>query len=169
MGAKTQTVMPEQAETGTTESLTVVELLFFAYRDFTADPDAILDEIGFGRAHHRVIHFVGSRPGMSVADLLDILRITKQSLARVLKQLIDSGYIRQAAGPEDRRQRRLFLTSEGERLRGELLCPQIRRIDNAFSRMPEPERQAVCQFLTRMCNHEPFEGQHILPGTGSER
>lgn len=169
MGAKTQTVMPEQAEIGATESLTVVELLFFAYRDFTADPDAILDEIGFGRAHHRVVHFVGSRPGMSVADLLDILRITKQSLARVLKQLIDSGYIRQAAGPEDRRQRRLFLTSEGERLRDELLCPQIRRIDNAFSRMSGPERQAVCQFLTRMCNHDPYDGRQTLPGTGSER
>ncbi|WP_180902195.1 MarR family winged helix-turn-helix transcriptional regulator [Martelella soudanensis] len=155
--------MPEQTPETEVADLTVVELLFFAYRDFTADPDAILGEIGFGRAHHRVIHFVGSRPGMSVADLLDILRITKQSLARVLKQLIDGGYIRQTAGPEDRRQRRLFLTREGERLRGELLSPQLRRIDRAFAAMREDERRAVGQFLTRMCDHDPRAGAQVSP------
>ena len=83
----------------------VIEGFFFAYRDFISDPDAILEKSGFGRAHHRVVHFVNREPGMTVADLLDTLKITKQSLARVLKQLIDSGYIRQVAGPEDRRQR----------------------------------------------------------------
>lgn len=129
-----------------------VELLFFAYRDFISDPDAILDEIGFGRAHHRVIHFVGSRPGMSVADLLDTLRITKQSLARVLKQLIDYGYVRQAAGPEDRRQRRLFLTEEGEALRQELLSPQLKRIDGALENLTAGERDVIKSFLNRMCN-----------------
>lgn len=168
MGVKHQAIMPEQAPESEVSNLAVVELLFFAYRDFTADPDAILGEIGFGRAHHRVIHFVGSRPGMSVADLLDILRITKQSLARVLKQLIDSSYIRQTAGPEDRRQRRLFLTAEGERLRAELLSPQLRRIDRAFAAMDEDERRAVGEFLTRMCDHDPHAGVEALPQKGEE-
>ena len=153
MGAKNQAIHP--TPTSDPVDVAVVELLFFAYRDFTADPDAILGGIGFGRAHHRVIHFVGSRPGMSVADLLDILRITKQSLARVLKQLIDSGHVCQTAGPEDRRQRRLYLTEEGENLRNELLSPQLRRIDRALAGMDRDQRRAVSQFLTRMCDHDP--------------
>ncbi|WP_244435499.1 MULTISPECIES: MarR family transcriptional regulator [Martelella] len=133
----------------------IVELLFFAYRDFTSDPDAILGEIGFGRAHHRVVHFVGSRPGMSVADLLETLSITKQSLARVLKQLIDAGYVRQTTGPEDRRQRRLFLSARGESLRQELLAPQLERISKAFGGLDASERDAVKTFLSRMCNDDP--------------
>ena len=84
------------------------ELLFFAYRDFTGDPDAILKDFGFGRAHHRVLHFVNRHSGLRVADLLDILNITKQSLSRVLKQLIDQGYIVQKAGASDRRERLLY-------------------------------------------------------------
>src|SRR3990170_3001162 len=80
----------------------IVELLFFAYRDFTGEPDAILAELGFGRGHHRVLHFVGRRPGLRVAALLDILRITKQSLARVLKQLVDEGFIEVRSGETDR-------------------------------------------------------------------
>ncbi|MCP4329749.1 MAG: MarR family transcriptional regulator [Alphaproteobacteria bacterium] len=90
-----------------------MELLFFAYRDFTAEPDAILKEYGFGRAHHRVIHFVGRNPAISVSELLAILRITKQSLSRVLGQLIGQGYILQRPGPTDRRQRLLELTEKG--------------------------------------------------------
>ena len=78
--------------------LEFAELLFFAYRDFTRDPDAILKDFGFGRAHHRVLHFVNRHSGLRVADLLEILTITKQSLCRVLKQLIDKGYIVQQAG-----------------------------------------------------------------------
>ena len=85
--------------------LEFAELLFFAYRDFTRDPDAILKDFGFGRAHHRVLHFVNRHSGLRVADLLDILTITKQSLSRVLKQLIDKGYIVQQAGSADRRER----------------------------------------------------------------
>ena len=76
-----------------------IELLFFAYRDFISDPDAALLAYGFGRAHHRVIHFVNRHPGIRVADLLDILKITKQSLGRVLKQLLDTGFIEQRPGP----------------------------------------------------------------------
>ena len=82
-----------------------IELLFYAYRDFTAEADAMLAELGFGRAHHRVIYFVGRKPGMTVSELLDILKITKQSLGRVLKQLVDEGYVVQKEGENDRRQR----------------------------------------------------------------
>ena len=87
--------------------------MFFAYRDFVSDPDAVLEQLGFGRAHHRVVHFVGRDPGMTVAQLLDILRITKQSLGRVLKDLIDKGYVFQKEGETDRRQRLLHLTERG--------------------------------------------------------
>ena len=89
---------------------------FLPIATFTKDPDAILDEIGFGRAHHRVLHFVNHYPGLRVADLLDILKITKQSLARVLKQLVDEGMIEQRPGPLDRRERRLFSTKRGQKL-----------------------------------------------------
>src|SRR6201985_2887954 len=82
----------------------IIELLFFAYRDFVGDADHELEAFGFGRAHHRVLHFVHRYPGLKVADLLDVLRITKQSLGRVLKQLLDEGYIVQQTGNNDRRQ-----------------------------------------------------------------
>jgi hypothetical protein len=85
----------------------LIELLFFAYRDFVGDADDALAKFGFGRAHHRVLHFVTRHPGIKVADLLDILNITKQSLGRVLKQLVDQGYILQKEGESDRRQRLL--------------------------------------------------------------
>lgn len=106
-----------------------IELMFFAYRDFIADPDAILAEHGFGRAHHRVLHFVAGNPGISIADLLDILRVTKQSLARVLRELIDNGYIEQRIGAKDRRQRLLHLTADGEALHTRLIAPQEQRFD----------------------------------------
>jgi DNA-binding MarR family transcriptional regulator len=109
----------------------LIELLFFAYRDFISDPDTILADLGFGRAHHRIIHFVGRNPGMTVAQLLDILRITKQSLARVLKELIEKKYVYQREGDQDRRQRLLHLTREGETLRSRLMAPQIARIRRA--------------------------------------
>ncbi len=94
----------------------IIELLFFAYRDFVSDPDDVLAKLEFGRAHHRVLHFVNRNPGMKVADLLDILKITKQSLGRVLKQLIDQSYIVQKEGANDRRQRLLYATPKGEAL-----------------------------------------------------
>jgi len=112
--------------------IVLIELLFFAYRDFISDPDTILEELGFGRAHHRIVHFVGRNPGMTVAQLLDILRITKQSLGRVLKELIEKGYVYQREGEQDRRQRLLHLTREGEKLRRRLMAPQIERIRRAL-------------------------------------
>lgn len=125
----------------------IIELLFFAYRDFTSDPDAILEQKGFGRAHHRVIHFVNRNPGMTVADLLDTLKITKQSLARVLKQLLDGGYVRQLNGPEDRRQRRLYTTLAGKELAIALAAPQSARIARALDALPAESRKHVVGFL----------------------
>ncbi|MFO1090533.1 MAG: MarR family transcriptional regulator [Hyphomicrobiales bacterium] len=116
----------------------LVELLFFAYRDFIADPDKILAGYGFGRAHHRVLHFVGRSPGMRVQELLDILRITKQSLARVLRELIDQGFVYQVEGEQDRRQRLLYLTPEGQALHRRLMAPQIERIRQALAAAGEP-------------------------------
>jgi DNA-binding MarR family transcriptional regulator len=114
------------------KAVSLVELLFFAYRDFVADPDHILEGLEFGRAHHRVLHFVGRNPGLTVAGLLDILKITKQSLARVLKELIDKDYIFQKEGEEDRRQRLLYLTPAGEALRKQLMAPQLKRFQRAL-------------------------------------
>jgi DNA-binding MarR family transcriptional regulator len=128
----------------------VIELLFFAYRDFTSDPDAILEQFGFGRAHHRVLHFVNRRPGLTVAELLDVLRITKQSLARVLKQLIDTGHIVQEPGPADRRQRELYPTPKGRALALLLAGPQSRRIAKALEGLGVTGRADVERFLRAM-------------------
>ena len=117
------------------EAAALVEMLFFAYRDFVKDPDQILEALGFGRAHHRVLHFVGRSPGMTVAQLLDMLRITKQSLSRVLKELLEKNYVYQKAGPEDRRQRLLYLTEDGHQLWLELITPQIKRFQDAVSQL----------------------------------
>jgi DNA-binding MarR family transcriptional regulator len=109
-----------------------IELLFFAYRDFTAEPDAILEQYGFGRAHHRVVHFVGRNPHITVGELLGILRITKQSLNRVLGELVRQGFIVQHRGPEDRRQRLLELTESGRELETRLSAPQRARVGAAY-------------------------------------
>jgi len=109
-----------------------MELLFFAYRDFTAEPDAILAQHGFGRAHHRAIYFIGRHPGLSVTGLLRILRITKQSLNRVLAQLIEEGLVIQRQGTRDRRQRLLELTDKGRALEERLSAEQRTRIARAF-------------------------------------
>ncbi|RMF10696.1 MAG: MarR family transcriptional regulator [Alphaproteobacteria bacterium] len=108
------------------------ELLYFAYRDFIAEPDDALRKYGFGRAHHRVLHFVARRPGLSVADLLDLLSITKQSLSRVLGTLVGQGYVRQEKGTRDRRQRLLYLTEKGSALEAELAAIQRRRMARAY-------------------------------------
>ncbi|HEX9904683.1 MAG TPA: MarR family transcriptional regulator [Propylenella sp.] len=130
----------------------IIELLFFAYRDFISDPDAILARSDFGRAHHRVLHFVDRNPGLTVADLLDILKITKQSLARVLKQLIDSGLIEQRTGRQDRRHRLLHATPAGRALSASLSAPQEARIKAALAVLPPDGREAVTAFLFAMIN-----------------
>jgi len=132
----------------------LIELLFFAYRDFVSDPDAILARFGFGRAHHRVLHFVDRNPGLTVADLLDILKITKQSLGRVLKQLVDSGFIEQRTGPQDRRQRLLFTTETGRGLARSLTEPQSARIRAALAALEPGARDTVAAFLHGMIDPE---------------
>ena len=134
--------------------LALIELFFFAYRDFTSDPDQILADYGFGRAHHRVLHFVNRLPGLTVAELLDVLKITKQSLARVLKQLIDAGHVVQLQGPRDRRQRELYPTEKGRGLALKLARPQSRRIDAALEASGAGTRQAIEDFLKGMVNPE---------------
>ena len=108
------------------------DLLFFAYRDFTNAADLILEEPGLGRAHHRAMHFIGRHPGITVSELLSILRITKQSLARVLTELVERDYVVQAPGPEDRRQRLLRLTAAGAALERRLFEQQKARLSEAF-------------------------------------
>ena len=130
----------------------VIELLFFAYRDFIGDPDDVLAKFGFGRAHHRVLHFVNRNPGMKVAELLDILKITKQSLGRVLKQLIDQGYVVQKEGANDRRQRLLFVTPKGEALAMKLAGLQTARIARALAELGPHAHESACRFLAAMVN-----------------
>lgn len=109
-----------------------IELMFFAYRDFTADPDRILEEFGYGRAHHRAIHFINRAPGLTVQGLLDILGVTKQSLNRVLRQLIADGMVQNRIGREDRRQRLLSLTDKGAALEQRLSEAQRARVRRAY-------------------------------------
>ncbi len=109
-----------------------IELLFYAYRDFTGEPDRILQTYGFGRAHHRTIYFVGRNPGITVTELLGILRITKQSLSRVLGALVEEGFIAQDADADDRRRRLLTLTAKGKALESDLTQTQIKRFSQAY-------------------------------------
>ncbi|MBL4665919.1 MAG: MarR family transcriptional regulator [Sneathiella sp.] len=109
-----------------------IELLFFAYRDFTGGPDQILKDYNFGRAHHRVIHFVGRNPGITVSELLEILQITKQSLSRVLNALVERGFVEQRPGVTDRRQRLLFLSEEGATLERKISGIQQKQVAKAF-------------------------------------
>src|SRR3954469_4290767 len=130
--------------------LDVMGLFYFAYRDFVGDADALLARQGFGRAHHRVLYFVNLRPGMPVADLLDILKITKQSLARVLRQLIDNGYIEQKTGDSDRRQRLLHATEKGRRFFEVLSATQTSRIEAAIAALPPEGKRTVLSFFVGM-------------------
>jgi DNA-binding MarR family transcriptional regulator len=128
----------------------LIELLFFAYRDFVGDADEVLAKLGFGRAHHRVLHFVNRNPGMKVADLLDVLRITKQSLGRVLKRLIDEGYVIQKEGANDRRQRLLYVSPAGEALAMKLANLQAARIAGVLDVLGPSAREAAQRFLAGM-------------------
>src|SRR5215470_9679830 len=132
-----QSTSGDRAPRGNEPIWDVIELLFFAYRDFIGDPDDVLAKFGFGRAHHRV---------------LDILKITKQSLGRVLKQLIDQGYVVQKEGANDRRQRLLYVTPKGEALAMKLAGLQTARIARALSELGPNAHEAACRFLTAMIN-----------------
>jgi DNA-binding MarR family transcriptional regulator len=134
----------------------LIELLFFAYRDFVSDPDQLLDKLGFGRAHHRVLHFVNRNPGMKVAELLDVLKITKQSLGRVLKQLIDEGFVVQREGA-DRRQRLLHVSPAGEALALKLAGLQALRIGRVLEELGPGGRETARRFLAGMIGDEDRE------------
>jgi DNA-binding MarR family transcriptional regulator len=140
----------------------IIELLFFAYRDFVSDPDDVLAKLTFGRAHHRVVHFVNRHPGMKVADLLDVLKITKQSLGRVLKQLVDQGYVVQKEGENDRRQRLLFVTPKGEALAMKLAGLQTERISRALGEIGPNAHEAARRFLMAMIDAEEREAVQKL-------
>jgi DNA-binding MarR family transcriptional regulator len=128
----------------------LIELFFFAYRDFVSDPDRILAEFGFGRAHHRVLHFVDRQPGLTIAELLDILRITKQSLNRVLKELIEKDFIESRTGTSDRRQRLLHTTAKGHDLAVKLARLQTGRITRALASVDAQGRAEVSRYLLAM-------------------
>jgi len=147
---KTALIEPMRNEDG--YRFDVVEHLFFAYRDFTKDPDLVLEDYGFGRAHHRVLYFVNRSPGIRVAELLDILHITKQSLARVLKQLIETEHITQHSSPDDGRARLLFPTQKGRNLALALTQTQSRRIERALSQLGPEGAAAAKKVLQLLIN-----------------
>ncbi len=131
-----------------------MELLFFAYRDFTAEPDSILARYGFGRAHHRVIYFVGASPGMAVNDLLGILKITKQSLSRVLSQLLRGDFIEQKTDKTDRRRRLLFLTEKGRELEALISERQSALIARAYREAGADAVAGFCTVLRGLINEQ---------------
>jgi DNA-binding MarR family transcriptional regulator len=144
-----------------------IELMFFAYRGFTADPDRILERRGYGRAHHRAIHFVNRRPGLTVNELLDILGVTKQSLNRVLRQLVDDGLVESRVGEVDRRQRNLCLTDAGRALEQELSSAQRRRMRAAFSNAGPEAVHGFRKVLEAMIDPETRE--RVLGGLDAVR
>lgn len=144
--------LPAAQQLGEEDVVQLIELLYFAYRDFTSDPDALLAEFGFGRAHHRVVHFVGRNQGISVAELLDVLKITKQSLARVLRELVERGFIEQRTGDADRRKRLLYLTEEGRSLHQRLMAPQMTRVKQAIAHAGADSGPVMQQLLYGLVN-----------------
>jgi DNA-binding MarR family transcriptional regulator len=150
-------------DVGDPEMRIAQDLLFFAYRDFTNVADKVLEELGLGRAHHRALHFIGRNPGITVSGLLAILRITKQSLARVLNALVDEGYVSQAPGYEDRRLRLLTLTNKGKALEQRLFESQREKLSQAY-RSSGP--QSVQGFRTLMRAMMDKGARAYMDGTG---
>ena len=128
----------------------LIELFFFAYRDFVGDADRLLETYKFGRAHHRVLHFVARQPGLTIAELLDILKITKQSLNRVLKELLEQNFVEARAGVTDRRQRLLYPTGFGRKLALELAEAQSRRFARTLGELAPGAHGDAIQFLLSM-------------------
>ena len=139
----------------------LIELFFFAYRDFVGDADRLLLRYKFGRAHHRVLYFVERRPGLTIAELLDLLKITKQSLSRVLKDLVDQAYVEQRSGQLDRRQRLLYPTEKGQKLAHEIAGVQSRRFERVLRQLPGA-RQSAAAFLAAMMD-PPEKSPTISP------
>ena len=135
-----------------------IELIFFAYRDFTGEADALLEQYGLGRAHHRALYFIGRHPDMTVSSLLDILNITKQSLSRVLSQLIDEGYVEQRAGENDRRQRLLRLTAKGRTLEEDVHKVQAKRFAKAYTQCGAGAVDGFQRVLSHLLNSDTTTG-----------
>lgn len=145
----------------------LIELLFFAYRDFVGDADRLLENYGFGRAHHRVLHFVSRRPGLTIAELLDILKITKQSLNRVLKELRDKGYVEVRAGAVDRRQRQLYPTKTGAALALGIARLQSQRFRRVFGQLQKSARPDAIAFLLAMIDPRERDKVATLVSSGA--
>lgn len=160
-----RTSPPSAASAGSGELIACVELFYFAYREFTGEPDEVLAAYKFGRAHHRVLHFVYRHPGLRVAQLLDILRITKQSLARVLRELIDNNFIAQRAGA-DRRERLLYVTAKGSRLAERLLALQTSRLEAALAAAGPGTEAATRRFLFAMIGADDRARVEVLTRAG---
>ena len=131
-----------------------IEAMFFAYRGFTADPDRILEQYGYGRAHHRAVHFINRSPGTTVNNLLDILGVTKQSLNRVLRTLIEDGLVQSQIGTQDKRERHLFLTEAGAALEQELSEAQRARMRSAYKQVGPDAVAGFRQVLEQMMDHK---------------
>ena len=131
-----------------------IEAMFFAYRGFTADPDRILDGMHYGRAHHRALHFVHRSPGTTVNNLLNILGVTKQSLNRVLRSLLDDGLVESRVGKQDKRERHLFLTEKGAELERGLSDAQRARMRAAYRAAGPQAVQGFRQVLEAMMDPE---------------
>lgn len=168
-GAGALTAAGDAAAPGHEPPYDLIELLFFAYRDFVRDVDEALAAYGFGRAHHRVLHFVDRNPGLTVTDLLDILKITKQSLGRVLRELVDQGFIIQREGASDRRQRRLYVTERGDELALELARLQSARIGRAIELAGPEAGEAARRFLYAMVDREERGKVEKLTALGRPR
>jgi len=147
----------------------LIELLFFAYRDFVGEADRLLEAYGFGRAHHRVLHFVNRHPGLTIAALLDILKITKQSLNRVLKELVAKNFIEARAGATDRRHRQLYATETGERLARDIARLQTRRFAAALAEVGPGAKATATRFLQAMIDAPERERVMALIDSGRER
>ncbi|WP_248307624.1 MarR family transcriptional regulator [Bosea sp. FBZP-16] len=145
----------------------LIELFFFAYRDFVGDPDRILADYGFGRAHHRVLHFVERRPGLTIAELLDILQITKQSLNRVLKELVETGFVESRTGTQDKRQRNLYATQAGRELAVRLAQLQGRRINGALAQVGPEAGEIVARYLAGLI--DPSERRKVQDALAGPR
>ncbi len=141
---------PLDGAAGREPDFALIELMFFAYRDYVGEGDRLLESFGLGRAHYRILHFVNRRPGLTIAELLGILKITKQSLNRVLKDLLDQNYVVARPGETDRRQRRLFLTGQGEVLALKMARLHSKRFERVFAQLPDDARAKAREFLLAM-------------------
>lgn len=152
-----ETLTADSGEPSLDPMFDLIELFFFAYRDFVSDADRHLAAYGFGRAHHRVLHFVTRQPGMTIAGLLDILRITKQSLNRVMKDLVDQEFVESRPGVSDRRHRLLFATPKGCRLAFDLAGIQSRRFERVLASLPPGAHEQARRFLLAMIDERDRE------------